>query len=700
MKTKWLFNICLGTLLMAAGLFVIAGCEKDDPVDNSIRVDSFGPSPVLRGGELTFIGNRLDEVSAVVLANGVEVTTFVSKDKETFKIVVPEATVSGPVLLKTPSGDINTKTHLTISEPIAITSFSPSPIKPGATLTINGTYLNLVEEVIFKDKVSVTSFVSHTQSKIEVVVPENAQTGFIVVSNGEANPILVESETELVVTIPTITAFTPNPVKAGTEVKLTGTDLDLVKTVTFGGGVNVTSFVSATPGELTVVVPANAQDGEVKATVASGVQVTSSGSLTMLLPTITNMTPNPVKNGAGLMVSGENLDLVTSVTFGGDKVGSIVSAIPNSLIVSVPLDAVAGQVVFGTAANKSVMSSANLDLVVPVVSNMGPTSAMFGEIITFTGSDLDLLVTARFSGGTEAPVTVIDASNATAEVPVGTLTGPVSLVTTNGTVIASSADLTILASTSAVITNMPSKAKPGEMINIEGENLDEVTTVIFPDGVAATMYGAKTESLIQVVVPADVKRGIGTLTLITSIGEMVTSPEINIQGVDDVADPSLVFFDFDNLNRWWGDTGANENDPAITLDGSMYFRVNGSLNGWTGFFWRNGKDNFPADAIGANASNYVLKFDINVIDPITGGEFAWRFKGGGQDYWHYWKPWETEGPYTTNGWITVSIPLDEFYSGGSPLTDLSIINEDFGVAFNNGSSAVNAAFDNIRFELK
>ena len=214
------------------------------------------------------------------------------------------------------------------------------------------------------------------------------------------------------------------------------------------------------------------------------------------------------------------------------------------------------------------------------------------------------------------------------------------------------------------------------------------------------MFGIKTATMLQVLVPSNVRRGFGKIKFITNENETTESPEVNFQGVDPVSDRTLVFFDFDNLNRWWGDTGANENDPTYTLDGTNYFRVNGSLNGWTGFFWRNGKNEFPADAIGTNVSSYVLKFDVNVLDPITGGELAWRLKGSSGDFWYYWKPWEATGSYETNGWITVTIPLTEFKSGGDSISDLSTINEDFGVAFNNGASMVNACFDNVRFELK
>ncbi|MCB0529185.1 MAG: hypothetical protein KDC65_11950, partial [Saprospiraceae bacterium] len=59
-------------LLLLFGLlgiaFFIDACKKDDDTSDLIQLNSFGPSPVLRGGELRFIGANLDRVTAIVLS--------------------------------------------------------------------------------------------------------------------------------------------------------------------------------------------------------------------------------------------------------------------------------------------------------------------------------------------------------------------------------------------------------------------------------------------------------------------------------------------------------------------------------------------------------------------------------------------------------------------------------------------------------
>ncbi len=129
------FNIKPWLLLSLMAVAILSdSCKKEDDdggIGTAVQLLSFGPSPALRGGNLSFIGHNLDQVTSIVLSNNVSVSTFVTKTSELIVITVPEATVDGLVVLKTPSGDITTKTILTISEPIKLTSFSPQNARPG-----------------------------------------------------------------------------------------------------------------------------------------------------------------------------------------------------------------------------------------------------------------------------------------------------------------------------------------------------------------------------------------------------------------------------------------------------------------------------------------------------------------------------------------------------------------------------------------
>lgn len=683
-----------------------SSCDKDDddtPTDE-IQLLSFGPSPALRGGTLQIIGTNLDKVTAVILPDNIEVSSFTTKTQERIELIIPEETVEGNIVLKTPDGDITSLTILTISEPIVLSSFSPETVKPGEMLTINGDYLNLITTVIFSADVAIgdTAFVTHTRQQIEVTVPETAQTGVVVVSNGAPVPILVESETELQVTLPGIATLSPNPIKAGSMLTISGTDLDLVKEIKFSGTGAVNSFESQSETAIEVMVPEDTHDGNVVLVAASLVEVSSADQLLMVVPQINSMAPNPVKNGEDLTIEGTDLDLVTAVTFGGDTNGTISSASETELVVSVPLDAVEGVVTLHTAAEKAVASADMLTLVVPTITGFDPAEGQFGDEITITGTDLDLVTSVIFGGDVSASPNSVASNMLTVNIPVGSATGLVSVVTGNGTVVTSENEFALGLSTNAVITNMPTLASIGQMISIEGESLDELNEVIFPGEVPATMFGQKTATLIEVFIPEGTSTGVGNIKFITFTGEEFFSPEINIQGVDPVVDPGLLFFDFDALGSWWGDAGGVENDPDLSLDGSSYFRVNESLSGWAGFFWRNGGDNFPGATIGTNIDGYVLKFDVNVLEPITGGVIQWRLKGSDGDYWHRWNPWEGTGSYSTDGWVTITIPLNQFVDnfgwGTEVVPDLNNIDSDFGAAFNDGDSYVNICIDNVRFE--
>ena len=82
-----------------------------------------------------------------------------------------------------------------------------------------------------------------------------------------------------------------------------------------------------------------------------------------------------------------------------------------------------------------------------------------------------------------------------------------------------------------------------------------------------------------------------------------------------VGDEELVFFNWDDKGIYWGNV-TSENDASLSPDGSSYGRVNFQTGGtgWQDLFWRNDDTFYGADVVSDNLEDYVLKFDINVIE--------------------------------------------------------------------------------------
>lgn len=690
--------------VVSAGLF-LTSCEGKEEEDTKAALYSFGPMPIARGAELKFIGANLDKVTAVVLPDNITITTFTTKTPTLLTLTVPQESVPGYVVLKTPDGDITTKTTIGFSEPITITSFTPATVKAGDVLTITGDYLNLVGEVILTDRVTVTEndFTSHTRTEIKLVVPAEAQTGKIAVSNAAEEPIIVYSAASLTVKLPAFTSVTPNPVKAGTALTIAGTDLDLVKTVTLGGNkvILAADFTTHTATQITLNVPDDTRDGKVILTPASGVEVMTVDDLVMVVPTVT-VTPVTLKNGQDITVTGTNLDLVDHVIFGGNKQGTIkAGGTATQILVTVPDDAVSGVVTFVTKAAKEV-TGPNLTMIDPVFTSFSPTSARAGTNITVAGTDLDLVTKAVFTGNIEGAIGARTETSLTVTVPVGAKTGKITLVAKNGAQVQSAIDFTLLANLPTFGSYGEFRGEPGKILTINGTNMLLVKELIFPGNVYATAYGVKTDTRIEVYVPMNVTRGYGTITLLTYEGEEGLFPQIFFGATEPVVDPSLMINDFEVHNGhdlgWdnWGGAVELGSDPAIAISGNYMHGVLPALNGWT-WIWGCNHDQLPK--VSVTKADHYLKMDVNITRPFAPGtgSFTMRLGGTEIDIGHLGIQ-NSDGSWSTPGWITITFDLATY----SALPAVIPASGDWGMTLWTGVNMdlTGLYIDNIRFEHK
>lgn len=410
---------CMTCLILLSSLTFTA-CDTDELDTNQykggISLNVFGPSPVLRGGELRFLGSGLDQVASVLIPGCEAITDIQIISAEEIRVIVPQTALPGYVTLMLRNGEsIVTKTQLTYSEPVSIESFSPESVRPGDVLTIKGEYLNLMSQVIFAKDVIVSDemiveggeegptesgnkFLKHTRNEIQVRVPEEAQSGKIILSDGAEIPNRLYSEVELQVVLPSVAEVADYKyIKPGATITVTGENFDLVKEVRMENGENVEFEFSAENKTLQFTLPANAVSGFIYAVPASGVQVPVA-SIELAKPGNFSCATSDVAAGGQITILGENLDLVSAVIFTGGVEGEIISQSPEQLVVSVPASAQSGSVTF-KMANGEQVSGLNLTINQPcyIVSSLEEDFEAGEEMIVEVANG-ELLTAVKING--------------------------------------------------------------------------------------------------------------------------------------------------------------------------------------------------------------------------------------------------------------------------------------------------------------
>lgn len=354
---------CMACLVLLSSLTFTA-CDTNDLDTNQykggISLNVFGPSPVLRGGELRFLGCGLDQVASVLIPGCDAITDIQLISAEEIRVIVPQTALPGYVTLMLRNGEsIVTKTQLTYSEPVSIESFSPESVRPGDVLTIKGEYLNLMHQVIFAENVIVSDeviaeeeateatskFLKHTRNEIQVRVPEEAQSGKIILSDGAEIPNRLYSEVELQVVLPSVAEVADyNNIKPGATLTVTGENFDLVKEVRMENGETMLFTYSAEQKALTFTIPRGAVNGPIYVVPASSVLV-QVAEIKMATPEDVKAQETEITAGKELTLTGKNMDMIAAVLFPGvEKAVEPTSLSETEVKVVVPGEAQSGMI--------------------------------------------------------------------------------------------------------------------------------------------------------------------------------------------------------------------------------------------------------------------------------------------------------------------------------------------------------------------
>lgn len=332
------------------------------------------------GDEFTIEGTNLDLVDCVLFkdTSGYGTVYFMEEAGKpmadapgtSLTITVPAGAATGPLTLRcidqTEQNKVTTSTELTIGSQSAqtavtkITSIRDASegtsvtAKAGEIVTLTGTGLNAVTEVIV-NTVSVTSFTSKSDSQISFEAPDVADGGIsVVTSSGNIN---VGSY------------ITPTPVVSdcvrveNNQVKITGTDLDLVSEVwlkivdhqneeKYSSDFNKNSELYLNGQTFNIWGTIRVVSKYSKSSVAKDYSFRP--SIEQIKDSESNNTITEAKPGQNIRIEGDNLDLVNQVIFKNSTTGSTypVTVDPTlgdlsaSLTINVPENTVGCDIIF------------------------------------------------------------------------------------------------------------------------------------------------------------------------------------------------------------------------------------------------------------------------------------------------------------------------------------------------------------------
>lgn len=322
---------------------LIVGTPTVAKVKGRNEVDAEGTITAKAGETVTVTGDYMQLIKAVKVG-GVEITEFtIAEDGKSLSFVLPAEAPDGAIDLVCKS-DVEVPAAMVETVKPSDCVAAPAPVKAGAALTISGKDMDLVTAVEFDNADALSGeAISVAADKVVVTaVPETATEGKLrlVMANGQ------KVEVEFTLVKPTATGYNANPASAGSTIQITGTDLDLVKSVDFGGAeANVEKDdVSADGTTLNVKVPMAAKSGAPVLKLANGVTI-NAPELTIKEAVFCYVTELPGEDaelhaGQTFVLPIANGDKLTGVEIAGKVCQFIVSG--NTLTVGAPDNAKKG----------------------------------------------------------------------------------------------------------------------------------------------------------------------------------------------------------------------------------------------------------------------------------------------------------------------------------------------------------------------
>lgn len=304
--------------------------------------NAIGKSLIKAGETEVLRGTSLDQIASIEL-NGatVEAADFKSQTASEITFIISSKVADGEITAVTKSGIRIPFGEITTVVPSQLVA-TPSPIKNGAELTITGKDMDLITGIAFPNaKESKLNKVETT--KVTSTVPEDAQEGDITLSLDNGKTVTVA----YTLVKPTVASCTPAAITAGEKTIIKGTDLDLVKSITFPGDVEQTveKFAAQNANAIAVTVPAACAGTGFKLNLKNGTTIEVKDALSIKAatdPAIASITPGEAIAGSTITITGKNFQNIQNLYIGSYKVNRYTSRTNSEIVCQVPANAEVG----------------------------------------------------------------------------------------------------------------------------------------------------------------------------------------------------------------------------------------------------------------------------------------------------------------------------------------------------------------------
>jgi hypothetical protein len=379
----------------------------------------------------------------------------------------------------------------------SISSFTPANGPANTEVTILGSNFIGSANVAFNGTpASVVTVDSETQLRANA--PAGATTGKISVATAGGTAVSSDDFTVMVLP-PSISGFTPTSGAVGSEVTITGADLNGATAINFNNTVAPTFTVDSAT-QIRANVPSGATTGKISVTTAGGTAL-STDDFTVTAPppapTISSFTPTSGAVSTQITISGNNFTGAMGVQFNNVSAASFTVNSATEILANVPTGATTGKISVTTAGGTALSVddfTVTVPPAAPEISSFSPTSGPVGTQVTINGANFTGASSVKFNNTSASTFIVDSATQLRANVPTGAITGKISVTTAEGTALSAN-DFIVTTAAPIISSFLPASGEVGVEVTITGNHFTGATSVQFNGSPASTFI---VDSAIQI----------------------------------------------------------------------------------------------------------------------------------------------------------------------------------------------------------